>query len=190
MAKKTVLIVWLMILFGGLLTEAARCQAAEVFPAEGGVLPSISLPIPEQSGLRDYLGLDGKGAFNIPGVRADLVIIEIFSMYCPFCQKEAPNVNELFRIIDNSTEWKIGAGNSPFEVDVFRKTYSISFPLFPDSDFSLYEALGKVRTPFFIVVKVDKDGSHKVIYSKGGGFGEPTAFLDLILKESGLQKGA
>jgi thiol-disulfide isomerase/thioredoxin len=185
-----------MLLFGGFLPGVDCCKAAEAPPAEGGMLPSISLPIPDQASEREYLGLGAGGVFKIPEVRADLIIIEVFSMYCPFCQKEAPNVNELFRLIENNSQWKnrikiigIGAGNSPFEVGVFRKTYSVPFPLFPDNDFSCYEALGKARTPFFIVIKLEKHGSHKIIYSKGGGFGDPKDFLELLLKQSGLQKG-
>jgi hypothetical protein len=196
MSKNMILIVIGMLVFSGFLNQTAPCKAAESPPPEGGVLPDIRLSIPDLPGERQYLGLDGKEAFKIPEVRADIVIIEVFSMYCPFCQKEAPNVNELFRIIDNNSDWKnrikiigLGAGNSPFEVDVFKKTYTVPFPLFPDSDFSCHEALGKVRTPFFIVVKVNKDGSHKVIYSKGGPLGEPQGFLEHILKESGLHKG-
>jgi hypothetical protein len=193
MSRKIVLMLCLVLMFGGFLAEAVHCRAADGPPSEGGVLPNISLPIPDQPDQRQYLGLDGKGIFKIPEVRADVIILEVFSMYCPFCQKEAPNVNELYRIIENNSDWKnrikmigIGAGNSPFEVDVFRKTYTIPFPLFPDSDFSCYDTLGKVRTPYFIVIKVNKDGSHKVIYSKVGTFGEPQSFLELVLKQSGF----
>ena len=56
-------------------------------------------------------------------------------MYCPFCQKEAPNVNELYRIIDQDKDLKsrikmigIGAGNSPFEVNTFRTPMRFLFP--------------------------------------------------------------
>jgi thiol-disulfide isomerase/thioredoxin len=197
MPQKMILMLCAVLVLGGFPPTNAHGQTAVSPPAVGGVLPNISLPVPDRPDERQYLGLEGKGTFKVPEVRAEVVIIEIFSMYCPFCQKEAPGVNELHRLIDNDSDLKsrikligIGAGNSPFEVDTFRKTYSVAFPLFPDQDFSRYEALGKTRTPYFIVIRVNKDGSHRVVYSKVGGFGEPKSFLELILKETGLKKGA
>ena len=160
-------------------------------PAEGGVFPDIKLPIPHRSEERNYLGITGDGTFKIPQTRARIVVVEIFSMYCPFCQKEAPVVNELFQLIDESPELRekvkiigIGAGNSTYEVNAFRNLYRIAFPLFSDANYSLHNVLGKVSTPYFIVVRLDPKGTHKVIYSKVGSFGDPKQFLDLILKKS------
>jgi hypothetical protein len=50
-------------------------------PKKGGVLPEINLPLPEDSAHRSYLGLAGSGLFQIPQIKAEVVIIEIFSMY-------------------------------------------------------------------------------------------------------------
>lgn len=50
-------------------------------PAEGGVLPGIVLEVPENSELQQYLGVVGKQTFTIPEIKAEVVIIEIFSMY-------------------------------------------------------------------------------------------------------------
>ena len=50
-------------------------------PAEGGILPEIILRVPENSELQQYLGLAGKETFAIPEIKAEVVIIEIFSMY-------------------------------------------------------------------------------------------------------------
>jgi peroxiredoxin len=164
-------------------------------PEEGKTLPSIKLPVPESPEEKAYLGLKRKGSFTIPQIKADVVIIEIFSMYCPYCQNEAPRVNELYQAIEKDTELKnkikiigIGAGNTPFEVDVFRKKYQIPFPLFPDVDFSIHKVCGEVRTPYFIGIKINKDGTHEVIYSKLGTIQDAQQFLDLILKKSGLKK--
>ncbi len=163
-------------------------------PKEGGVLPEMTLSVPENQKHREYLGLSGEGRFEVSQIKAQAVIIEIFSMYCPFCQKEAPRVNELYEIIESTRATKgkikligIGAGNSSFEVDVFRKKYNVSFPLFQDSDFSIHKNLGEVRTPYFIGVKIKPGGGHEVFYSKLGGFKKPEAFLKLMLELSGLK---
>ena len=49
--------------------------------AEGGPLPGIRLAIPDDPVHRNYLGLQGEGSFTIPEIAADVVIVEIFSMY-------------------------------------------------------------------------------------------------------------
>jgi thiol-disulfide isomerase/thioredoxin len=162
-------------------------------PRPGEPLPSTTLPVPESPAQKDYLGLSGGGPFKISQINARIVIIEIFSMYCPHCQKEAPMVNRLYEKIENTPSLKgkikvigIGVGNSPFEVDVFRKRYLIPFPLFPDVDFVVHKAFGEVRTPCFVGVRLDKDGTDRVIYDKVGGLEGIDHFLDLILKASGL----
>jgi hypothetical protein len=50
-------------------------------PAEGGVLPEIVLSVPQNSELQQYLSVTGKKTFTIPEIHAEVVIIEIFSMY-------------------------------------------------------------------------------------------------------------
>ena len=115
------------------------CWAVASVPKVGDRLPEFLLPAPENSAHRTELGVSGTEAFSIEQTAGQVLIIEIFSMYCPFCQKEAPQVNRLYKAIrerkDTAGKVKligIGAGNSPMEVDLFRETYDVAFPLFPD----------------------------------------------------------
>ena len=55
--------------------------AAKSLPKKGDVLPVINLPTPKDPGHRTYLGLSEEGLFQIPHIKAQVVIIEIFSMY-------------------------------------------------------------------------------------------------------------
>ena len=80
----------------------------------------------------------------------------------------------------------IGVGNSPYEVNVFRKKYDISFPLFSDADFSIHKLVGEVRTPYFIGIKIMEDGTHNIFYSKRGGIESVDKFLSLMVELSGL----
>ena len=50
-------------------------------PAEGGVLPEIVLSVPDNSEHQQYLGVTGEKTFIIPEIKAEVVLIEIFSMY-------------------------------------------------------------------------------------------------------------
>ncbi|MEJ2727069.1 MAG: hypothetical protein P8185_00940 [Deltaproteobacteria bacterium] len=65
----------------GLIVIITFVAAAGQPPEEGGVLPGIFLPVPKNPELQSYLGLTGKGKFEIPKIKAEVVIIEIFSMY-------------------------------------------------------------------------------------------------------------
>jgi peroxiredoxin len=163
-------------------------------PEKGELLPVINLPIPKNPEERSYLGLSGSGSFKIPQIKTRVVIIEIFSMYCPYCQKDAPGVNELFRLIENNSDIKnkikligIGAGNSTYEVEVFKKTYNVPFPLFPDKDFAIHKACGEVRTPYFMIAKINEDGTHQIVHTQLGNYPGAESFLEIVLKVSGLK---
>ena len=161
---------------------------------EGGMLPEFKLSIPSNEDQKKYLGLSGDGHFELSDIDAEVVIIEIFSMYCPHCQREAHKVNKLYDLIEENKKLKekikligIGAGNSSFEVEIFRKTYRVPFPLFADADFTIHKALGEVRTPYFIGITLNRDGSHKIFFSELGGFESAEEFLQSVLKRSGLK---
>jgi peroxiredoxin len=168
--------------------------AASKPPGKGERLPTINLSIPKNPDERDYLGLSGSGLFKIPQIKAKTVIVEFFSMYCPICQKDAPGVNELYRLIEKNPDIKskvkligIGAGNSPYEVEVYKKTYDVPFPLFPDKDFVIHQACGEVRTPYYTVVKINDDGTHQIVHAQSGDYPGAEKFLELVLTVSGLK---
>jgi thiol-disulfide isomerase/thioredoxin len=179
-----------------LLLIVSPASAADSPPVVGGILPDIKLSVPKDSAGKSYLdlGFFGFGSFRIPEIKARLVIVEIFSMYCPYCQREAPNLNQLYTKIEQNPALQgkikiigIGAGNTSYEVDTFKKKYNVPFPLFPDEDYVIHKMVGEVRTPYFIGVKINPDGSHQVIYSKLGGFEGVDQFLEMMIRLSGLQ---
>ncbi|HMK76807.1 MAG TPA: TlpA family protein disulfide reductase [Thermodesulfobacteriota bacterium] len=169
--------------------------AANKPPEKGEALPVINLPVPKNAEERNYLGLSGGDLFKIPQIKARAVIVELFSMYCPFCQKDAARVNELYRLIESNPLLKnkikligIGLGNSPYEVEVFKKTYDIPFPLFPDKDFVIHKVCGEVRTPYYMVVKINEDGTHQIVHTQLGNYPGADPFLGVVLEASGLNR--
>ena len=184
----TLLTFLMVISFSGSLAFASVTP-----PPKGGTLPAFSLQIPKDPAEKAYLGFSGDGLFKIPQIKAKVVVIEIFSLYCPYCQSIAPGMKELYSLIENDLKLKdkikligIGAGNTPYEVQVFKKTYDTPFPLFPDKDFAIHKALGDVRTPYFLAVKIKEDGTQEVILSELGAFKGAQSFLESILSASGL----
>ncbi|MDI6761657.1 MAG: TlpA disulfide reductase family protein [Thermodesulfobacteriota bacterium] len=177
-----------------LLTLVSPVLPANKPPAKGETLPVFNLPIPKSPAEKGYLGLSGDGLFKIPQIKARVVIVEIYSMYCPYCQKDAPGINEFYQLIEKSSNLKskikmigIGAGNTSFEVEVFKKTYQVPFPLFPDKDFTIHKASGEVRTPYFIVIKINDDGTHQIVHAQLGDYPGAEPFLEIVLKASGLK---
>ncbi len=65
----------------GFLLSVAAAGAASQPPAVGGKLPEITFSVPQDTELQSYLGLNGKQIFAIPEIKAEVVLIEIFSMY-------------------------------------------------------------------------------------------------------------
>ena len=157
-------------------------------------LPATSLTTPTDQTARDYLGLENRKRFSLDKIKCKILIIEIFSMYCPLCQKDAPAVNELYELIENDEKIAnqikligIGAGNSAFEVGVFKKKYQIPFPLFADSDLVIHKKLGSVRTPYFIGICNQGEMKNRILFSQLAGFNGAKKFLKNILRLADCQ---
>ena len=160
----------------------------------GKQLPTIELSTPGEQLARDYLGLENKERFSLDEIKSEILIIEIFSMYCPHCQKDAPAINELYELIESDKKLAkrvkligIGAGNSTFEVDVFKNKYKIPFPLFADDELTIHKNIGSVRTPYFIGIYSQGKVKNQIFLSQLAGFSGAREFLDNILKATDYQ---
>ena len=171
---------------------AGLCSATTFAAAERTAeqLPEFELPVPSEENDRTYLGLDSSSAtFSVADIDADIVLIELFSMYCPFCQEEAPLINELYELMNDLPESGpsvkiigIGASNSEFEVNHFRTTYKVDFPMFPDQDMAIYKALSGAGTPGFIGVRLSGGENPMIILRQSGGFYSKDDFLAQLIE--------
>jgi peroxiredoxin len=169
-------------------------NGAQSNSAECKNIPTFELPMPGSAGERNYLGLTGSGNFKIGQIKTQVLIIEVYSFYCPHCQIMASQVNELFNEIQKRADLKgkikligIGAKNSAYEIDAFREKYKVPFPLFPDADLQITEQLCVRGTPTFIGVKVDGKGLQERFYFGEGEFKDNQKFLKEIIQASGLK---
>lgn len=161
---------------------ATGAPAADLFPdvaLEGKISP-------EQ---RQYLGVP-EGDIRLSDIGADFVFVEVFSMYCPICQHDAPGVNEMFAEVQASDKADrvrfvgIAAGNTPFEVAFYRKKFDVRFPLFEDPDYTAHKAVGNVGTPAYYLIDM-RDRGRTILSFHEGGIEDKDAFLKNTLELMG-----
>jgi len=151
-----------LILIVVLIAILSQYAFASSLKIDANLLNGIQLNTPQGSADGNSLNIKKNGPFVISEIPASYVLLEIFSMYCPICQGEAPMVNKVYDMIKSNPNLKdkvrvigIGIGNTPFEVDVFRKKFDVNFPLFPDDNFALQKACSEpIRTPTFVGIKI------------------------------------
>ena len=102
-------------------------------------------------------------------------------------------MNELYATIQKREDLRdkvkligIGIKNTRADVEYFKNKYQVPFPLFSDEDGSVYNLMGKAKSPYFIGVKLHQGGNPEVFYGKVGKLGKkPNDFLERMLKLAG-----
>ena len=84
----------------------------------------------------------------------------------------------------------ICVGNSINEVNFFKESYRIPFPVFPDEDFKIHKAWGEVRIPYFVGTLKDGSGNCQIVQTRSKGFtkGEAEDFLASMLESFGFDR--
>lgn len=163
-------------------------------PATTAPFPAFQLPAPHNEMESAYLGIPEKKSFRVGEIKAQVVLIEILSAYCPYCQRAAPLVNEVYQQIANDPGLKgkikiigIGMNNSLYELNLFKEKLNVPFPLFPDPNSEISSMFNVPGTPTFIGVKVDGKGSEQQVFYKPGVFKDPSQFLADLVQAAGLK---
>lgn len=158
----------------------------------GAAAPDLTLPAPAAAKEAAELGLPASATtFRLADLKADAVVLVVFSMYCTYCQKEAPSLAKLHALIRErglSGKLKLiglGAGNSAYEVNVFRETYKLSLPLVEDPDYAAHKALGQVGTPFYYVLARQGQG-FVIVDEQLGRVDSMEQFLKAVQDKTGL----
>ncbi len=150
-----------VILFAWAVFASNPAFAAD-HPQEGAALPSFTLIASDRAKDNVYLGVQGE-TFAMADLLGKVVVFELIGVYCPFCHKQTPVFNKLFKKIErNNLDSKIkllaaASGATQKEVAFLRKHSKYAYPVIRDEDFTVHQALGEPKTPFTLVV--DKDGT-------------------------------
>jgi thiol-disulfide isomerase/thioredoxin len=119
---------------------------------------------------RTYLGIPEKKGFSLREIRGSLILVEFLSIYCVNCQRQAPIFNELYSFIEKDPRLRgkvkivgVAAGNGLHEVEVYKKTFQVPYPILADPKFDAHTAVGSPRTPFTIWIRKDTQGRGIVV---------------------------
>ncbi|MCU0579030.1 MAG: TlpA family protein disulfide reductase [Desulfobacterota bacterium] len=150
-------------------------------PVPGSTMPAFQLKMadsPEASAAN--LGLKGVKTFRLSQVKTKLLVADIFSVYCPVCQNNAPLVNQLFKIIQEDPELNknikmlgISLEKNPSELIVYKQKFEVKFPLALGPE----QAIKKSFKYLPVLLVLDQNG--KILMSHSGKI----ETLDPILME-------
>jgi len=149
---------------------------------KGDSLPPLQIVAPDLAQDQRYLGVPSQGVFGMEDIDGDLVILELVGVYCPYCHKQAPLFNSLFKRLQRSgldarvKMLAVASGATAPEVAQLRKHSSYAFPVLRDEDYSLHAALGEPQTPFTIVV----NKNNEILFAKLGVVEDIDAFFETI----------
>jgi len=165
----------LLLLSGGLNNLQAQ---GKKFIQKGDAFPEIALKAPSQARDRTYLGLSGGDSFKIKDLKAEVILVEVFDVYCLPCQKQAPLYKKLYGLIQSSPAKDqikmigIAAGNDEAEIKKFQDHFQVPYPIISDLKYTLHEAIGGPPAPFSIIVRRDPGGKSALVADTHLGFND------------------
>src|SRR5205814_4274211 len=115
----------------------------------------------------------------------EILVIDCFDMYCHICQAGAKHVNELYRLAQQRGLGQrvkfigLGAGDTPFEVAIYKDKFKVPFPLFSDRRSILVRQFGELKLPNLIILRKES-GRLQVIHRSPGQLLDPAAVLSDI----------
>ncbi|MFP4071632.1 MAG: peroxiredoxin family protein [Desulfovibrionales bacterium] len=155
---------------------------------EGGDFPDVQLNLSGDRAVARYLEVPPADSVPLSEVGARGIIINIYSLYCPPCHREAPLLNNLYRMIkemgleDDLKLIGIAVGNNEQEVSAYRERHKVPFPLLMDPDYTIHKQVGSVPVPSFYAVLLQCDGGPQVVLSKIGEVEDEKKFLEDVLR--------
>jgi peroxiredoxin len=114
-----------------------------------------------------YLGLEKAQEFTVKDVKAPYLLVEQFSTTCPYCNTQAGLMNTIFDRVQQDpglkNKVKFAAemqGDAADKVTAWKESRKVAFPLIPDPESTLGDALN--YHPYPVTFVLDKTG--KIVY--------------------------
>jgi peroxiredoxin len=140
------------------------------FIQKGDAFPEVALKSPSQAKDRAYLGISAGDQFKVKDLKAEVILVEIFDVYCLPCQKQAPLYKKLFGMIQSNPAARdqikmigIAVGNDESEIKKFQEHFQIPYPIISDPKLILHEAVGGPPAPFAIIVRKEPGGKSALV---------------------------
>jgi thiol-disulfide isomerase/thioredoxin len=173
-----------------LLALALAAPALAAKPKVGDVLADPTAKVELKPADAAALGLSaGVSSIRLSQIKGETIFIKVYSLYCPRCQSDAPKVNRVFERLKASPKARnlallaLAAGDTPFEVEFFRKKFQAPMPMMPDTDYVLHKALLSVGAPSYFVLRPLPGGKGlKVLFFLEGAFEDENAFFENVLR--------
>ncbi len=122
-------------------------------------LPQITLDAPGSENDREYLSLKDLKPFSLHQVTAKIIVLEIFSVYCPHCRMQSPKLNKVFKLIKHNTGLSpdikmigIATVSDQSKTNKWKTKHHVPFPLFTDSKGDIWEKLGNPKIPLTLLI--------------------------------------
>jgi thiol-disulfide isomerase/thioredoxin len=173
--------------------EIAFCSSANISqppPQLGDRLPKISFPASLSPEEYKYLGLGQRKNFSLDDIKTKLILIDFIGINCHFCIQSMPTMNEIYKAVEKDQNLRanvkmlaVAAGGTPTEIDYFRKSFGVLFPILADPEYEAHESVGEPRVPFLIFARKDRQGKWVVVNTKVGLMGIAEARTATYLEE-------
>lgn len=173
-----------------LLALALAAPALAAKPKVGDVLADPTAKVELKPADAAALGLPaGISSIRLSQIKAEAILVKVYSLYCPRCQSEAPKVNRVYERLKASPKASglqfvaLAAGDTPFEVEFFRKKFHAPMPMMPDTEYVLHKALLSVGAPSYFVLRALPGGKGlKVLFFFEGAFEDENVFFENVLR--------
>lgn len=144
-----------------LLAALAGCaHSPATGEGQGPLVPDLAVQDVLSGDRAGALGVQAAGGFRLSEIPGEVLLVEFFSSRCPTCQRQAAQLDEVFRAVSTgplagrARVLAIGAGDSRRDLEAFQRDQRVSYPLVPDPWFDLYGQLGSLpRSPVTLVLR-------------------------------------
>jgi thiol-disulfide isomerase/thioredoxin len=178
MGKRKVLVIFSGFFVLSLLITGVALAQPKVGDNVGNL--KFNTPLTEEGA--KYLGLAKAAPFTLKDIKADYVLVDVFSTLCPHCIQQAPHLNNLYNLVNQDAKLKgklkllaVGHQDNEMKLKAWKAIQKVPLPLIPDEKGQIFSVMNLPGTPVSMVV--DKNG--KVHWVHIGAFES----ADTALKE-------